>query len=367
MCRARRARRPGAPCPWRVAAGRRPAPRRPAVSIAPPTPPTCGAGTSAPGGARGPRPACHCGPARAPYPPRLGVPRQRRRVPGVRHRPRGGVAPRPLQPLARRPTTGRREASGRGARACAKSARAGKVTRRGATRACPRRAWGALPPSSVGRAPALLRASMRLWMRSAARPSWAWKPCARVVRRARGAAVSVGQGRRTAPKIAVSFSCNHCRTWGKALGRVLGKRVVRRTVSPPRRWRCATRGAQARSGGLGGERGLGGGIVGMARGKRVAVLRQGARREGKAHAAIRGAQRGHDRPVLECQAHRAGLAVAARAPGLAPRSDRLGAVGEHEPLPSLRASSLAAHLVFGSRPGEAHQGRPGFEGVLLHG
>ena len=115
------------------------------------------------------------------------------------------------------------------------------------------------------------------------------------------------------------------------------------------------------------ERGIGGVIFGMARGKRFAVLRQGERMDGKEHEEIIGAQRGHDGPFLECQAHRDGLSVAARAQGLAPRIDRLGAVCEHEKLPSLSASSLEAHIVCGIRPVEANKGRKGCACLWLHG
>jgi hypothetical protein len=66
--------------------------------------------------ASGPRPSCHCVPSRAPSPHIVGVPRQRRNVPVVRQRPRGGVEPRPPRPLVRRQTTGSRDAPGRGAR-----------------------------------------------------------------------------------------------------------------------------------------------------------------------------------------------------------------------------------------------------------
>ena len=88
------------------------------------------------------------------------------------------------------------------------------------------------------------------------------------------------------------------------------------------------------------EFGIGGGIFGMARGKRCAVLRQGERIDGKEHEEIIGAQRRHDGPFLACQAHRDGLSVEARAQCLAPRIDRLGAMLEDQKLPSRSASSL---------------------------
>ena len=88
------------------------------------------------------------------------------------------------------------------------------------------------------------------------------------------------------------------------------------------------------------ELGIGGVLFGMARGKRFAGLRQGERIDGKEPEEILGAQRGHDGPLLAFQAPSDGWSVAARAQGLDPRIDCLGAVCEHETLPSLSASSL---------------------------
>lgn len=88
------------------------------------------------------------------------------------------------------------------------------------------------------------------------------------------------------------------------------------------------------------EFGIGGVIFGPARGKRFAVLGHGERIDGKEHEEIIGAQRGDDGPFIEFQAHRDGLSVEARAQGLDPRINRLGAVFEYEKLPSLSASSL---------------------------
>jgi hypothetical protein len=113
--------------------------------------------------------------------------------------------------------------------------------------------------------------------------------------------------------------------------------------------------------------GSGGVLLGLARGQRCAVLRQGERSDGQEHEAIRGAPRGHERPFRACQAHRDGWAVAARAQGLEPRIDRLGAVCEHEKLPALSASSLEAHIVCGIGPVEAHKGRTCFACLWLHG
>jgi hypothetical protein len=59
MCMLRRARPPGAPCLGRVAAENSPAPSRHAAWMPPPTPRTCGAGTSGTGGASAPRTSGH--------------------------------------------------------------------------------------------------------------------------------------------------------------------------------------------------------------------------------------------------------------------------------------------------------------------
>ena len=83
------------------------------------------------------------------------------------------------------------------------------------------------------------------------------------------------------------------------------------------------------------EFGIGGVIFGPARGKRFAVLGHGERMDGKEHEEIIVAQRGHDGPFIEFQAHRDRLAVEARAQGLDPRIDRLRAVFEPQKLPAL--------------------------------
>ena len=157
MGRPRRARLPGAPCPGRVAAGRRPAPSRHAGSMPRPTRHTCGAGTSDPGGASGPRPACRGVPSRAPSPPLVGVPRPTRRVPvcaPTATRRRGAkTAPAPGKASHHGKAGG---AWARGAMAVAQAAMACKVPRRGATRACTRRALGGRTPASVVRATARL-------------------------------------------------------------------------------------------------------------------------------------------------------------------------------------------------------------------
>jgi hypothetical protein len=114
------------------------------------------------------------------------------------------------------------------------------------------------------------------------------------------------------------------------------------------------------------ELGIGGVIFGTAWGKRFAVLRQGERIDGKEHEEIIGAQRGHNGPFIEFQAHSDRLSVESRAQGLDPRIDRLGAVFEHEKLTSLSASRWSANIVCGSRPVEANKGRKGFECLWLH-
>jgi hypothetical protein len=61
------------------------------------------------------------------------------------------------------------------------------------------------------------------------------------------------------------------------------------------------------------EFGSGGVIFGPARGQCFTVLGHGERIDRKAHEAIIGAQRGHDRPFREFQAYRDGWSVDARA------------------------------------------------------
>ena len=112
--------------------------------------------------------------------------------------------------------------------------------------------------------------------------------------------------------------------------------------------------------------GIGGVICGPARGKRVTGLRQGERSDGKAHEEIIVAQRGHDGPFIEFQAHGHRVSVAPRMQGADPRVDRCGAVCEGHKLPALGAGGLSADIVCGIRPVEAHKGRKGFRGLWLH-
>ena len=66
------------------------------------------------------------------------------------------------------------------------------------------------------------------------------------------------------------------------------------------------------------EFGIGGVVFRTARGKRFAVLGHGERIDRKEHEEIIGAQRGHDRPFREFQAHSDGLSVESCAEGLDP-------------------------------------------------
>ncbi len=73
-------------------------------------------------------------------------------------------------------------------------------------------------------------------------------------RRARGAALRVGQRRRTSPQRAVSCSCNPCRTCGKACVRVLVRRWVIRVGSSVARLGVQASRDRARVRGLLGQR-----------------------------------------------------------------------------------------------------------------
>ena len=79
------------------------------------------------------------------------------------------------------------------------------------------------------------------------------------------------------------------------------------------------------------------------------------------------AQRGHDGPFLEFQAHRDGLSVASRAEGLPPGVHRFRTLCKAQKLTVFSASGLAADFVLRIRPVEANKGRKYFGYVLLHG
>ena len=114
------------------------------------------------------------------------------------------------------------------------------------------------------------------------------------------------------------------------------------------------------------EFGIGRVIFGPARGKRFAVLGHGERIDGKEDEEIIFAQRGHDRPFIELQAHRNRLAVEARVQTLDPRVDRFRTVFEVQKLPARGASGLQADIVFGIGPVEANKGGKCFGGLWLH-
>jgi hypothetical protein len=108
-----------------------------------PPPRTVVAGLLDTGNARVSRRSCRCVPCPVPGPPLCGGHQPRRRMAVVRPRRRGSGGHRPPQRLARRPTRASRDSPGRGARAVSQAAIACEVPRSWATRACPRRAWGA--------------------------------------------------------------------------------------------------------------------------------------------------------------------------------------------------------------------------------
>src|SRR5512145_788030 len=101
-----RARRPDALSPSHVAAGNRPAPRRNAGSIRPPTPRTFAGGTLDTGGASAPRTSCRCVRSPALCPHIFGVRRRRPTVPVVRQRRREDGGRRRVLPLVGLGTVG---------------------------------------------------------------------------------------------------------------------------------------------------------------------------------------------------------------------------------------------------------------------
>ena len=112
------------------------------------------------------------------------------------------------------------------------------------------------------------------------------------------------------------------------------------------------------------EFGIGGVIFGPARGKRFAVLGHGERIDGKEHEEIILAQRGHDGPFIEFQAHGDGLAVEPRAQGLDPRVDRFRTVFEAQKLPVARCQRLVSRYRVWHPPSRGQQ-RPQMLRVLV--
>src|SRR5262249_10053944 len=114
------------------------------------------------------------------------------------------------------------------------------------------------------------------------------------------------------------------------------------------------------------EFGIGGVILGPARGKRFTVLGHGEWIDGKEHEEIIGAQRGHDRPFREFQAHSDGLSVEARAESLDPGINLFRAMFKTQKLSLRDASGLEADIVFRISPVEANKSRKCFGCLLLH-
>ena len=103
------------------------------------------------------------------------------------------------------------------------------------------------------------------------------------------------------------------------------------------------------------ECGIGGGVFGMAGGKRFTVFGQSEGIDGKEHEEILCAQGGHNGPLLEFKTHGNGLAVEPCTQGLAPRIDGFRTVLEAPKLSSRSASGLDADIVFSIRPVEANE------------
>jgi hypothetical protein len=78
-------------------------------------------------------------------------------------------------------------------------------------------------------------------------------------------------------------------------------------------------------------------------------------------------RRGHAGPCRACPAHRAGVAVTARAAGLEPGMPRCRALGQAQQRPWGGASGVAAAIVWRLSPVEAQPGRLYFGDGWLHG
>jgi hypothetical protein len=113
--------------------------------------------------------------------------------------------------------------------------------------------------------------------------------------------------------------------------------------------------------------GLGGGVFRPARGKRVAILGDGERMDGKAHEALLVTQRRHDGAFMECQAYSDGWSMEARAEGVAPGVTFFRAMCKAQQRTVCSASGLEADIVFRLSPVEAKKSRQCFGCWLLHG
>jgi len=112
--------------------------------------------------------------------------------------------------------------------------------------------------------------------------------------------------------------------------------------------------------------GIGGVVFGTAGGKRFAVLGHGERMDRKEHEEIIVAQRGHDGPFIEFQAHSDRLAVETRPEGLDPGMNRLRTMCNAQKLSLYGTSGLEANSVFCISPVEANKGRKCFGYLWLH-
>jgi hypothetical protein len=105
--------------------------------------------------------------------------------------------------------------------------------------------------------------------------------------------------------------------------------------------------------------GVAGIIFGPARGAGFPIPRPGQRLDRAEEQTVRRAQGKAQRPLVQCEAERDGLAVHPRPQCGAPRIKSRGRVRTLDALSFCSASRLEASILGGLRPGDAHTGRPG--------
>jgi hypothetical protein len=113
--------------------------------------------------------------------------------------------------------------------------------------------------------------------------------------------------------------------------------------------------------------GLSGVVRGRAGRERVAIPREGAGGNGKAHAAVILPRRGDEGAVVECETEGQGVRLEARAHGAHPRRKGGWLVFEDPERTVLRASGFSAAMVFGLSPVDADAGRQRFSRLTRQG
>ncbi len=107
------------------------------------------------------------------------------------------------------------------------------------------------------------------------------------------------------------------------------------------------------------ECGIGGVVFGPAGGEGFAIARQHERIDGEEDEKVIRAHGGDQRPFVQCEADRHGLAVEPRAQRGDPRVNGLGRVLELKALTFGGASSLEAPIMVGISPVDPHKSRKG--------